>query len=330
MIGLKQVPVFPVNEQKRPLNRNGHKGALPYRRVPKEWPLVGVPTGSASGLSVVDVDVPAGTGWYDANFDALPLTQTHETRRGGLHLLYKAVPGLGCSTGRIAPGIDIRSDGGFIVWWPRQGLPWEDWPLCEMPDWLVAEAMGFPRRREHVSSNAPMDAGPMDARGQASMGAQGADGAAGRDALTIGRRLLLLPAQERRMLGALGIAPTRNYRGRLANLKWQLDQAPNHKRNDILFWVGCRFAELIVEMRLRPDNAIWFLMDGARTNGLRTEDGDARCMATIASAFGTVERQLAGAWRQSHGGPPMDQVTHSIKRWHRAYVLPSSGARNDD
>jgi hypothetical protein len=113
-------------------------------------------------------------------------------------------------------------------------------------------------------------------------------------------------------------------------LKWQLEQAPNHKRNDILFWVGCRFAELIVEGRLRPDNAIWFLIDGARTNGLRTEDGDARCMATIASAFGTVERQLAGAWRQSNGGPPMDQVTHSIKRWHRAYVLPSSGARNDD
>ena len=293
MIGLNAVPVFPVNEQKRPLCRNGHKGAVRHRYVPKEWPLVGVPTGSASGLSVVDIDVPAGAGWYDANFDALPLTQTHETRRGGLHILFKAVPGLRCSTSQIAPGIDIRSDGGFIVWWPRQGLPWEGHPLCEMPGWLVREAMGFPIRREHVSSNAPMDAGPMDARGQA--------------ALAIGRRLLLLPARERRMLGALGIAPTRNYRGRLANLKWQLEQAPNHKRNDILFWVGCRFAELIVEMRLRPDNAIWFLMDGARANGLRTEDGDARCMATIASAFGTVEPQLAGAWRQSNGGPPMDQ-----------------------
>jgi hypothetical protein len=97
MIGLKQVPVFPVNDQKRPLNRNGHKGAVRHRMIPQGWPLVGVPTGSASGLSVVDVDVPAGTGWYDANFDALPLTQVHETRRGGLHLLYRAVPGLGCT-----------------------------------------------------------------------------------------------------------------------------------------------------------------------------------------------------------------------------------------
>jgi hypothetical protein len=300
MIGLNTVPVFPVNEQKRPLNRNGHKGAVRHRYVPKEWPLVGVPTGSASGLSVVDVDVPEGARWYDANFDGLPLTQTHETRRGGLHILFKAVPGLRCSTSQIAPGIDIRSDGGFIVWWPRQGLPWEGHPLCEMPGWLVREAMGFPIRGEHVGISAPMDAGLMDARGQASVGVKGADGAS---ALAIGRRLLLLPGPQRRMLGALGIAPTRNLRGRLANLKWQLDQAPNHKRNDILFWVGCRFAELIVEGRLRPDNAIWFLMDGARANGLRTEDGDARCMATIASAFGTVERQLAGSWRRSNGGP---------------------------
>jgi hypothetical protein len=105
------------------------------------------------------------------------------------------------------------------------------------------------------------------------------------------------------MLGALGIGPTRNYRGRLANLRWQLDQAPNAKRNDILFWVGCRFAELIVEMGFRPEHAITFLMDGAWTNGLIKEDGHARCQATIASAFGTVERQLAGAWRQSNGGP---------------------------
>jgi hypothetical protein len=81
--------------------------------------------------------------------------------------------------------------------------------------------------------------------------------------------------------------------------------APNHKRNDILFWVGCRFAELIVDGRLRPDDAIWFLMNGARANGLREEDGDRQCMITIASAFGTVERQLAGAWRQSNGGPSM-------------------------
>jgi hypothetical protein len=321
MIGLSGVPVFPVNEQKRPLNRNGHKGAVRHRYVPKEWPLVGVPTGSASGLSVVDVDVPEGLGWYDANFDALPLTQVHETRRGGLHLLYKAVPGLGCSTGRVARGIDIRGEGGFIVWWPRQGLGWEDWPLCEMPGRLVAEAMGNSLRREHVGSNASM---VMDV--PASIGAQGADGAS---ALVIGRRLFALTGQQRRMLGALGIEPTRNYRGRLANLRWQLDMAPNHKRNDILFWVGCRFAELIVEKGLRPENAIWFLMAGARTNGLRTEDGDARCMATIASSFGTVERQLAGAWRRSNGGPPMDQGDTQHQTMAQGLRAPFSGNKGD-
>jgi hypothetical protein len=304
MIGLVGLPVFPVNDQKRPLNRNGHKGALPYRRVPKEWPLVGVPTGSASGLSVVDIDVPTGTGWYDANFDGLPLTQVHETRRGGLHLLYKAVPGLGCSTGRVAPGIDVRSDGGFIVWWPRQGLPWEGHPLCEMPEWLVREAMGNSLRREQVSSIAGIDTCVFAGIDTCvSVSAKGADGA-----LEIGRRLFALTRQQRRMLRALGIEPTRNYRGRLASLRWQLDMVPNHKRNDILFWVGCRFAELIVDGRLRPEHAIWFLMNGARTNGLREEDGDRQCMITIASAFGTVERMLAGAWRRSNGGPSMDEA----------------------
>jgi hypothetical protein len=317
MLDLGRLPVFPVNEQKRPLNRNGHKGALPYRRVPKEWPLVGVPTGSASGLSVVDVDVPEGTGWYDANFDALPLTQVHETRRGGLHLLYKAVPGLGCSTGRIAPGIDVRSEGGFIVWWPRQGLPLEGWPLCEMPEWLVREAMGNSLRREQVGIIAGIDTcSPVSAKG--------ADGA-----LEIGRRLFALTRQQRRMLGALGIEPTRNYRGRLASLRWQLDMAPNHKRNDILFWVGCRFAELIVDGRLRPEHAIWFLMNGARTNGLREEDGDRQCMITIASAFGTVERQLAGAWRQSNGGPSMHTSSEQHQTMAQGLPAPFSGNKGD-
>jgi hypothetical protein len=249
---------------------------------------------------VVDVDVPAGSGWYDANFDGLPLTQTHETRRGGLHLLYKAVPGLGCSTGRVAPGIDIRSDGGFIVWWPRQGLPFENHPLCEMPDWLVREAMGSDQRREHVGSSPSMG---VQASGAVDDGAKVANGNAGQNAQAIGRRLHVLPSQQRGMLGALGIAPTRNFRGRMVNLQWQLEQAPNHKRNDILFWVACRFAELIVEVRLGPEVAITLLMGGCWTNGLRKEDGDARCMATIASAFGTVERQLDGAWRRSNGGP---------------------------
>jgi hypothetical protein len=227
---------------------------------------------------VIDVDVPAGLPWYDANFDGLPLTQTHETRRGGLHLLFKAVPGLRCSTGRIASGIDVRASGGWIVWWPRQGLPFEDWPLCEMPDWLVREAMGpTVVRRERV-------------QGPALHGAVGAR-RDGDDAHTIGRRLYALPSQYRSRL--LEVAkPTRRFQGRIANLRWQVQQAPDGKRNDMLFWASCRFAEMIVERKVHPEAAITLLMGEAWTSGLSREEGKARCLATIANGFNTIEQQL--------------------------------------
>src|SRR5262249_34811209 len=88
-------------------------------------------------------------------FDALPQTRAHETRRG-LHLLFRHAPGLRCSTGRIAEGIDVRADGGFIIWWPREGLPFEDHPLCEWPDWLLKEAMRSGRPRDLGRSSVGM------------------------------------------------------------------------------------------------------------------------------------------------------------------------------
>src|SRR5262249_16654349 len=103
------------------------------------WPLIGFPTGEASGIDVLDID-PRGRDWYDQNFDALPTTRAHLTQRG-LHLLFKHADGLRCSAGRIAPGIDVRADGGYAIWWPREGLPVEDHPICEWPDWLLKEAL---------------------------------------------------------------------------------------------------------------------------------------------------------------------------------------------
>ena len=86
------------------------------------WPLVGVATGAASGFDVLDIDPPDGLAWYDANFDALPTTRAHTTQRGGLHLLFRSAPGLRSSASRIAAGVDVRADGGYVIWWPREGL----------------------------------------------------------------------------------------------------------------------------------------------------------------------------------------------------------------
>ena len=133
------LPIFPCNLAKEPLSVRGFKSARRGAKW-KHWPLVGFPTGAASGIDVVDID-PTGVKWFDANFDALPQTRAHETQRG-FHLLFKHAPGLRCSTSKIAPGVDVRADGGYAIWWPATGRPIEDHPICEMPDWLLAEAQG--------------------------------------------------------------------------------------------------------------------------------------------------------------------------------------------
>jgi hypothetical protein len=132
------LPIFPCNEAKEPLVARGFKSARMNVKH-SGWPLIGFPTGEASGIDVLDVD-PRGRDWFDANFDGLPQTRAHSTQRG-LHLLFKHAPGLRCSTSGIADGIDVRAEGGYAIWWPREGLPIEDFPICEWPEWLLKEAM---------------------------------------------------------------------------------------------------------------------------------------------------------------------------------------------
>src|SRR5262249_32118876 len=52
--------------------------------------LVGVLTGVANGIDVVDIDPRnGGDDWLRQHQDRLPITRTHRTRSGGLHLIYK-------------------------------------------------------------------------------------------------------------------------------------------------------------------------------------------------------------------------------------------------
>jgi hypothetical protein len=102
--------------------------------------LIGVPTGQISGFSVLDVDTAkheTALEWWDKNRSRLPTTRQHETKSGGLHLLFKHRGGLRCSTSRIAKGIDVRADGGYAIWWPAAGFSVVDAPLEPWPDWLV-------------------------------------------------------------------------------------------------------------------------------------------------------------------------------------------------
>ena len=36
-------------------------------------------------------------------------------------LVYRHMAGVRCSTNKIAPGVDLKGDGGFVIWWPQHG-----------------------------------------------------------------------------------------------------------------------------------------------------------------------------------------------------------------
>lgn len=73
---------------------------------------VGVATGRASGLVVVDVD-PRNGGMASLDSLTLPTTRAVQTGSGGFHF-YLAAPQGG--RGQVlAPGVDLKADGGYVV-----------------------------------------------------------------------------------------------------------------------------------------------------------------------------------------------------------------------
>jgi AAA domain/Bifunctional DNA primase/polymerase, N-terminal/Primase C terminal 2 (PriCT-2) len=148
-------PVFPCNAKKEPVVAGGFHAAS---RDPAEVrrlfslpgaKLIGIPTGAASGLLVVDTDGPAGAEWLDIRRLILPATLEHATRRGGAHLIFKMPPeNIPCSTGKVAPGVDIRASGGYFIFWPAMGLPFEAHELAEVPEFILEAAR---------SSKAPLE-----------------------------------------------------------------------------------------------------------------------------------------------------------------------------
>src|SRR5207245_1909283 len=111
---------------KHPRTLHGLKDATTSEAVIREWwekwpnANVGILTGEPSGLVVVDVDSDKGGEESFAQLERTygPLPKTVETRTGGggRHLFFKH-PGvkIKSTTGDLAPGLDIRADGGYIV-----------------------------------------------------------------------------------------------------------------------------------------------------------------------------------------------------------------------
>jgi bifunctional DNA primase/polymerase-like protein len=145
------VPVFPCRcNDKRPLTMNGFKDATTDPNIVKklwlDWPraYIGVPTGEKFVVVDVDLQHEEAHRWYEANRARLPLTRTHTTKSGGRHLLFAPNAKVGCSTSKLAPHVDTRGTGGYIIWWPACGLEvLHRQVLQPVPGWVV-EALAPP------------------------------------------------------------------------------------------------------------------------------------------------------------------------------------------
>lgn len=104
---------------------------------PKEVPLrdqcnIGVVTGVISGLTVVDVDYRHG-GMDTAKALGLP-GGTVVTGGGGFHRYYKYCPLLPRNNAGQLPGLDIRSEGGYVLAPPSRTLGVYSFTTSEIPD----------------------------------------------------------------------------------------------------------------------------------------------------------------------------------------------------
>lgn len=142
---------------KHPLTKTGVKDATRdltiitnwWRRWP--WANVGIAAGAASGFFVLDVDGEVGAESLRDLEEAhgkLPATVEAITGGGGRHILFKCPPGGMSNKVALAPRLDIRGDGGYIVappslhasgrfyLWEMSSRPGEV-SIADAPAWLL-------------------------------------------------------------------------------------------------------------------------------------------------------------------------------------------------
>jgi hypothetical protein len=244
--------IFPCRADKRPTCPHGFKDAVADApSIARLWslypgPLIGVATGAITGIDVVDIDTRhGGDRWFHENRNRLPQTRTHVTQRDGWHLIYRHVPGLRTSASRIAPGVDIRAGGPYIIWWPSHGCRVLcDGPVQEFPAWLADEGIGVTSKPDRT------DVTPIlfDVRPPTQYESNYA----------------------KRALG---------------NACFELRQCPDGSRNNLLNALAYKMGRLIVRGWITCERVESYLLKCCEANGLLADDGLAQCRLTIASGI---------------------------------------------
>ena len=143
---------------KHPLTQNGVKDASNDFQIIsiwwKRWPFanVGIATSTESSFFVLDVDGQDGADSLqelEEKYGALPHTVEQLTGSGGRHILFKYPVDIAIGNKvALAPGLDIRGNGGYIVAAPSSHISgrlyhWEassrpgEVALAEAPGWLL-------------------------------------------------------------------------------------------------------------------------------------------------------------------------------------------------
>lgn len=120
LVGKQGFSVIPLRRDKKPLLVwQEFQTRLPSDEELEEWFLrrwpdanLGIVTGALSGLVVVDADGEAGLAWIKQH---LPVTGVYVRTGRGWHAYFRHPGGNVRNRGRIAPEVDIRADGGYVV-----------------------------------------------------------------------------------------------------------------------------------------------------------------------------------------------------------------------
>ncbi len=145
--------IFPCDPSpeggKRPLLSNGFKGASKNPRMVEGWfkksssyrgALIGLVTGAINKIAVLDIDTMEAHGhdgfvslkkFADAGFDVPTSILTVRTAGGGLHL-YFVCPEAGLrSRNGLAPGVDLKADGGYVIAPPSRRTDGTGWAVTD-------------------------------------------------------------------------------------------------------------------------------------------------------------------------------------------------------
>jgi hypothetical protein len=161
------IPTFPL-KGKEPLTPHGFKDASTDPRQLHLWgnrfpgANIGFPTGRISGIVVVDLDEE--TPEAIRIWNSLPETVEAETGRGR-HRYYTIPKGTRARSRKLAPGLDLKADGGYVVAHPS-GVRYRwipgDSEMAPLPEDLI-EADPTPQssRRWEGSTIIGLETGPI-------------------------------------------------------------------------------------------------------------------------------------------------------------------------